>query len=409
MIEDVVAMVMAGGRGVRLGPLTEVRAKPAVPFGGIYRLIDFSLNNCINSGLRRMFVLSQYRLVSLVQHLRDAWSFLPAGLGEFILPISPHQWARETWYLGTADAIYQNLRYIAEEAPRYVLILAGDHVYKMDYRRMLGFHKVMGADVTVGAVEVPLSQGSDFGIVDVDEDDRIVGFLEKPAKPPPLPGKPTQCYASMGIYLFTREVLEEALHADAANPDSKHDFGRNVIPSLLETRRVFAYGFRDENTGRPRYWRDVGTVDAYYEAHMDLVQVTPQLNLYTRDWPLRTFTPQLPPAKFVFAQEGESGRRGVALDSIVSPGCIVSGGRVQRSVLSPGVRVNSFARVERSILMNNVSVGRHAVVRNAIVDKEVPIPEGARIGVDLDADRERFFVSPDGIVVISKRSNLHGG
>jgi len=406
MIENTVAMIMAGGRGVRLGPLTQVRAKPAVPFGGIYRLFDFTLSNCINSGLRRIFVLNQYRLVSLVQHLRDAWSFLPAGLGEFILPIAPHQWARDTWYLGTADAIYQNLRYIAEEDPRHVLILAGDHVYKMDYRRMLSFHRVVGADVTVAAVEVPVEAGSDFGIVKVDKESRIVGFLEKPERPPSIPDRPGLCYASMGIYLFERNVLDEALHEDAVCPDSKHDFGRNVIPSLIDRARVFAYGFRNAKTGRPRYWRDVGTIDAYHRANLDLVQVTPALNLYTPDWPIRTCQPQLPPPKFVFAQEGESGRRGVALDSIVSPGCIVSGGRVHRSVLSPGVRVNSFARVEKSVLLDRVEVGRHASIRNAIIDKEVVIPEGSEIGIDLEADRQRFYVSPAGVVVVSKRADL---
>ncbi|MHC5040237.1 MAG: glucose-1-phosphate adenylyltransferase, partial [Planctomycetota bacterium] len=351
MITDLVAMVMAGGRGERLGPLTMVRAKPAVPFGGIYRLIDFTLSNCINSGIRKVFVLTQYRSVSLVTHLRDAWSFLPAHLGEFILPISPHQWTRDTWYLGTADAIYQNLRYIAEEDPARVLVLAGDHLYKMDYRRMVEFHREKRAHVTVGAVPVPLAEGHHFGVVEVDENCRITGFSEKPKKPKPMPGFPEFCLASMGIYLFDRDVLEEALLNDAVHPGSKHDFGRDVIPALSSSSRVFTYHFQDPETGKARYWRDVGTVDSYFEASLDLVQVSPRFNLYSRNWPLRTVHHQLPPPKFVFAQEGEQGRRGVALDSIVSPGCIISGGRVHRSVLSPGVRVNSFARVERSILM----------------------------------------------------------
>jgi glucose-1-phosphate adenylyltransferase len=403
-IADAVAMVMAGGRGERLGPLTMHRAKPAVPFGGIYRLIDFTLSNCINSGLRRLFVLTQYRSVSLTTHLRDAWSFLPAHLKEFILPLSPHQWTRDTWYLGTADAIYQNLRYIAEEDPALVFVLAGDHIYKMDYRRMLEFHLRNKADVTVGAVPVPIEEGEHYGVIEVDDTGRIVGFAEKPKRPKPMPGAPHLCFASMGIYLFDRGVLENALHRDAVQSDSQHDFGKNVIPAVADESRVFAYGFMDEETGRGRYWRDVGTIDSYFETSLDLVSVSPRFNLYSRNWPVRTVHHQLPPPKFVFAQEGETGRRGEALDSMVSPGCIVSGGRVQRSILSPGVRVNSFARVDRSVLMNGVVVGRHAVVRNAIVDKEVIIPEGARIGVDPGSDRERYYVSPRGIAVLSKRS-----
>jgi len=408
MIENTVAMVMAGGRGERLGPLTTHRAKPAVPFGGIYRLIDFTLSNCLNSGLHKVFVLTQYRSVSLITHFRDAWSFLPAALGKFVLPLAPHQWARDTWYLGTADAVYQNLRYIAEEDPSHVFVLAGDHIYKMDYRRMLEYHLVTGADVTVGAVPVPLSEGPSYGIIEVDENRRVTGFAEKPKRPKPMPGAPNLCCASMGIYLFDRKTLETSLLEDASNPLSKHDFGRNVIPMLVPKARVFAFDFRDTETGRGRYWRDVGTVDAYMDASLDLVQVSPRFNLYSSNWPIRTFQHQLPPPKFVFAQEGETGRRGVAFDSLVSPGSIVSGGRVHRSVLSPAVRVNSFARVEHSVLFHGVEVGRHAVVRNAIVDKEVFIPEGSKIGVDSDADRERFYVSPRGVVVIAKRSDVLG-
>lgn len=409
MMRDSVAMVMAGGRGERLGPLTQHRAKPAVPFGGLYRLIDFTLSNCINSDMRRIFVLTQYRSVSLIQHLRDAWSFLPAVLGEFILPISPHQWTRETWYLGTADAIYQNLRYIAEHDPRFVFILAGDHVYKMDYRRLLAYHKIKGADVTVAAVEVPVEEGHQFGIIEVDENFQIMGFQEKPSRPRQIPGRPGVCFASMGIYLFDRGVLEDALVSDAADQESRHDFGKNVIPSLIEGKRVFAYDFKDEEKSTPRYWRDVGTIDSYFEANMDLVRVSPELNLYSPTWPIRTEPLMMPPPKFVFAQAGEGGRRGVALDSLVSPGCIISGGRVHRSVLSPDVRVNSFARVEHSILLNGVQVGRRAVVRNAVIDKEVFVPEGAVIVGGQGADRERFFTSPNGIVVVQKRADLSNG
>lgn len=406
MIGNSIVMLLAGGRGERLGPLTEQRAKPAVPFGGVYRLIDFTLSNCINSGLRKVYVLTQYKSVSLIKHLRLGWGFLPHTLNEFVMPISPHQWVRDSWYLGTADAIYQNLRYVLEESPQYVFILSGDHIYKMDYRWLWNHHVQKGAALTVGAIEVPVGQGQNFGIIEVDSDRRVVGFLEKPKKPPEIPGKPGTCLASMGVYLFNTDVLEKVLGEDAKVAESGHDFGKNIIPSMIDNQAVFAYDFADPASGRPRYWRDVGTVDAFYEASMDLVSVSPVLDLYSPKWPLRTHQPQMPPPKFVFAQDWPGGRRGVAFDSMISGGCIISGGEVRRSILSPGVRVNSFAVVEKSIIMDDVHVSRHAKIKKAIIDKEVIIPERVEIGYDLERDREKYYVSPGGVVVISKRTQI---
>ncbi len=406
MISNSIVMLLAGGRGERLGPLTEQRAKPAVPFGGVYRLIDFTLSNCINSGLRKVYVLTQYKSVSLIRHLRLGWGFLPHTLNEFVMPISPHQWVRESWYLGTADAIYQNLRYILEENPQYVFILSGDHIYKMDYSWLWNHHVQKGAALTVGAIEVPSHLGSSFGIIEVDSDWRIIGFKEKPQKPPEIPGKPGSCLASMGVYVFNCDVMEKVLVEDARINDSAHDFGKNIIPAMIKPYPVYAYNFSDPATGRPRYWRDVGTVDAFFEASMDLVAVSPVLDLYSPKWPLRTHHPQMPPPKFVFAQDWPGGRRGVAFDSMISEGCIISGGEVRRSILSPGVRVNSFAVVEKSIIMDNVQVSRHAKIKKAIIDKEVKIPERVEIGFDLEKDREKYYVSPGGVVVISKRTRI---
>jgi glucose-1-phosphate adenylyltransferase len=409
MIRNAIAMVLAGGRGVRLGPLTEQRAKPAVPFGGAYRLIDFTLSNSLNSGVRRIFVLTQYKSVSLLKHLRRGWGFLSHSLGEFVMSLPPHQWVRDSWYLGTADAIYQNLRYILEEHPQFVFILSGDHVYKMDYRRPLNQHLQNHAELTVGAIEMPSSEASQFGVIEVDDAWRILGFQEKPKKPREMPGKPGISLVSMGVYLFNRETLEKVLIEDARDVESAHDFGRNIIPSMIHRYPVYAFPFADPETNRPRYWRDVGTVDAFFEANQDLANVTPVLDLYNPRWPLRTHMPQLPPPKFVFAQDFPGGRRGVAFDSMVSVGSVISGGEVRRSILSPGVRVNSFAQVHKSILMDGVRVGRHAQIRNAIIDKEVTIPERVRIGYDLEGDREKYFVSPGGIVVISKRTRIDPG
>jgi glucose-1-phosphate adenylyltransferase len=396
--EDVLVIVLAGGVGERLAPLTRDRAKPAVYFGGPYRIIDFVLSNCINSGLRRVFIATQYKSLSLNRHVRQGWTVVSEELGEFVEILPPQKRVGEQWYQGTADAVYQNLYSIVREEPRYVVILAGDHVYKMDYLRMVRFHQEKDATVTLAAIEVPIEDGRRFGIVAVDESDRVTGFLEKPKDPPSMPGQPHLALASMGIYVFNSDVLVRALDADAADPDSHHDFGKNIIPSLIPGGRMYAYAFYDENKKAAKYWRDIGTLDAYFEANMDLCQVNPEFNLYDPEWPLRTYMPQAPPAKFVFAEDW---RRGEAQDSLISHGCIVSGSRIHGSILCPNVRVHSFCHIDSSILMPGVRVGRHARIRRAIIDRDVHIPRGARIGYDLEEDRRRHTVSDGGVVVVA--------
>ncbi len=393
--------IMAGGKGERLFPLTKDRAKPAVPFGGVYRIIDFTLSNCINSGIRKIHVLIQYKSSSLQHHLRMGWSIFNSELGEYIDVIPAQHRTGERWYLGTADAIYQNINVIQQERPDHVLVLAGDHVYKMNYADMLAFHQAHGAEVTVGVIEMEKEKAKGFGIVEVDATGRIVGFEEKPAQPQTIPGQPDRCFVSMGIYLFNRLLLEQVLIGDAERPESTHDFGRDVIPAVARNVKAVAYNFKDENKKESKYWRDIGTLDAYYEANMDLIQVTPLFNLYDQDWPIRTYHEQWPPAKTVFADEA-TGRVGTVLDSLVSNGCIVSGGEVLRCVLSPDVRVNSFATVEDSILMEHVEVGRYAKIRRAIIDKDVVIPRYVEIGYNLEEDRKRFHVTESGIVVVGK-------
>jgi glucose-1-phosphate adenylyltransferase len=401
-MRQILTFIMAGGKGERLLPLTKDRAKPAVPFGGIYRIIDFTLSNCINSGIRKIHVLIQYKSISLQRHLRMGWSIFDSELGEYIDVIPAQQRTGDHWYLGTADAIYQNIYSIEQERPDHVLVLAGDHVYKMNYAEMVAFHEDHQADVTVGVIEMELGRAAkQLGVVEVDAQQRIVGFEEKPGSPKPIPGDPSRCYVSMGIYLFNRGLLEDVLTEDAKRKDSTHDFGRDVIPAIARSARVVAYNFKDENKKESKYWRDIGTLDAYYEANMDLVQVTPLFNLYDRDWPIRTYHEQWPPAKTVFADEA-TGRMGTVLDSLVCNGCIISGGRVQRCVLSPDVRINSFAEVEDAILMEHVEVGRYAKIRRAIIDKDVVIPRYAEIGYNLEEDRRRFHVTESGIVVVGK-------
>jgi glucose-1-phosphate adenylyltransferase len=396
VLDDILVMVLAGGAGERLSPLTRERAKPAVYFGGPYRIIDFTLSNCINSGLRHIFIALQYKSLSLSRHLRTGWSVVADELGEFIEILSPQKRVGEHWYLGTADAVYQNLYSILRENPKQLIVLSGDHVYKMDYAKMLRFHNERGAGATLAAIEVPSEEASRFGVVEVDDQDHITGFLEKPRD---LPGG-GQVLASMGIYIFDMDVLVPALEENSRKPETSRDFGKDVIPDLIADVPVYVYRFYDENKKAGKYWRDIGTLDAYYEANMDLCQVNPEFNLYDPEWPLRTYQVQAPPAKFVFADEGR--RCGQALDSIISAGCIVSGSRVSGSVLCPNVRVHSFCEVEQSILMPGVRVGRHAMIRRAIVDRDVFIPRAARIGYNEEEDRRRHAVTDSGIVVVTK-------
>jgi glucose-1-phosphate adenylyltransferase len=401
-MENVLAILLAGGAGERLYPLTRDTAKPAVPFGGAYRIIDFTLSNCINSGLRRILVLTQYKSLDLIRHLRDGWNILPSELGEYIEVIPPMKRIGEDWYQGTADAVFQNFQSIEAEAPSRTFILSGDHIYKMNYHEMLDWHRERNADITIATLQAPPEEACRFGVAEIDQDYRIVGFEEKPKHGNPARSRfdKSMVSASMGIYLFNTDVLLRALHEDAQQPDSAHDFGRDVIPRILRTAKIVAYDFRDLNAKQSRYWRDVGTLDAYYEANMDLVSVVPEFNLYDQTWPIRTKVTQQPPAKFVFAQEGR--RMGVAVDSVVSAGCIVSGGRVLHSVLSPGVRVNSYCEVEYSILMPGAEIGRYSRIRRAIVNTGVKVPESSVIGFDLAADcANGYHVTDGGIVVVA--------
>jgi glucose-1-phosphate adenylyltransferase len=399
-LDDILVILLAGGAGERLYPLTKERAKPAVYFGGPYRIVDFTLSNCINSGLRRIFIATQYKSLSLNRHIRMGWNVVSEELGEFIEILAPQKRVGEHWYLGTADAVYQNLYSIMREGAKHVIVLSGDHVYKMDYAKMLRFHLERDADVTLASIEIPLAETNRFGIVTIDDSDHVTDFHEKPAQAPAAPGSPDMALASMGIYIFKADVLHRALEDDAGQADSQHDFGRNIIPSLIRrSAPVYSYRFYDENKKASKYWRDIGTLDAYFDASMDLCQVSPEFNLYDPEWPLRTYQPQAPPAKFVFAEEGQ--RCGQALDSIISNGCIISGSRVRGSILCPNVRVHSFSEIERSILMPGVRVGRHARIRRAIIDHDVVIPRGARIGYDADEDRRRHTVTDAGIVVVT--------
>ena len=395
---ETLVCLLAGGAGERLMPLTRDRAKPAVPFGGIYRIVDITLSNCINSDLRRVYVLTQYKALSLNRHIREGWSVLPGELGEFIHILPPQMRVGEHWYRGTADAIYQNLYSIGSEPCKYVMVLSGDHVYKMNYQLMLEQHIDSGADVTIGTIEFDIAEASRFGVCEVDKNHRFVGWQEKPVDPKPSPDNPDKVLVSMGIYCFNRDALIQALIDDAEDPDSSHDFGRNVVPRLINKARVHSYLFHDENLKEAQYWRDIGTIEAYYEANMDLTSISPVFNLYDAHWPIRTYQRQYPPAKFVFAQEGR--RMGIAVDSIVSSGSIVSGGRVTNSVLSPDVRINSYAEVESSILFSHVSVGRYSRIRRAIIDRHIHLPENTEIGFNLDEDRKKYHVTETGIVVV---------
>jgi len=400
-MENVLAILLAGGAGERLHPLTRDIAKPAVPFGGVYRIIDFTLSNCINSDVRRIFILTQYKALELIRHVRDGWNILSPELGEYIEILPPMKRVHEDWYQGTADAVFQNFQSIEVEAPSVVLILAGDHIYKMDYRDMIAWHQAHRADITIATIQVPPGEAGRFGVLDISEDYAVTRFEEKPQHGNPYRSRfdPKMVSASMGIYVFKPEVLLRALHDDAEDPASSHDFGKDVLPRSLGQSRVVAYDFRDVNAKQSRYWRDVGTLDAYYEANLDLVSVVPEFNLYDTRWPIRTKMPQQPPAKFVFAQEGR--RMGIAVDSVVSAGCIVSGGRVMHSVLSPGVRVNSYCEVEYSILLPGAEIGRYSRIRRAIINTGTKVPDSSAIGFDPEVDRANGHnVTEGGVTVV---------
>lgn len=402
--EHTYAIVLAGGRGSRLGPLTDRRAKPAVPFGGKFKIIDFTLSNCVNSGIRRVGVLTQYKAQSLIRHVERGWGFLAGSLGEFVEVVPAQQQQGERWYSGTANAVWQNLDLIREPDPRHVLVLGGDHVYKMDYQAMLAEHVARGAAVSVACIEVPLEQAREFGVMSVDESGHVSAFVEKPAQPQPLEGRRTHALASMGIYVFDTATLLAELTRDADDPGSSHDFGKDIIPSLVRRGFVHAHRFADScvnmrKDGEP-YWRDVGTIDAYWAANMDLVGVVPELNLYDDDWPIISRQRQLPPAKFVF---DEPSRRGVAIDSLVSSGCIVSGASVRRSILFSKVHVGDGSRVQDSLLLPHVVLGRDVVLRRSIVDKRCQLPDGFRAGVDAAEDRARgFHITPGGVTLVTR-------
>ncbi len=395
------ALILAGGRGSRLKQLTDWRSKPAVPFAGKFRIIDFTLSNCVNSGIRRIGVATQYKSQSLIHHLQRGWSFLDGRLNEFIDLLPAQQQIGEDWYRGTADAVFQNLDMLRRHHPKYVVILSGDHVYKMDYGRMLAFHVAEQADLTVACIEVPREEASEFGIISVSEDWRVTRFTEKPRDPEPVPGKPDRALVSMGVYVFNASFLFEQVIRDRDDPNSSHDFGKDVLPHIVARYRVFAHDFSESCIGcvegKP-YWRDVGTLDAYWEANMDIIRVTPELNLYDDAWPIWTYQEQLPPAKFIFDEEN---RRGMAIDSMVSGNCIISGASVRRSVLFSGVRVEEHSVVEDSVILPKVRIGKNAVIRSAIIDKRCRIPDGMRIGVDREEDARRFHISEKGITLVT--------
>jgi glucose-1-phosphate adenylyltransferase len=403
-MKDTLGVLLAGGAGERLYPLTRDRAKPAVTFGGTYRIIDITLSNCINSDLRRVYILTQYKALSLNRHIREGWNIVARELGEFIEILPPMKRVSENWYMGTADAVYQNIYSIGSEQPRHVLVLSGDHIYKMDYGKMLSQHRDSAADITLATIPIDPDETFRFGVVEIDHDYRVVGFEEKPRQTGiRSPANPEKVPASMGIYIFNTDVLIPVLLKDAEDPDSSHDFGKDILPKMVDDYRVFAYDFVDENKKEAHYWRDVGTLEAYYEANMDVTSVSPVFNLYDEDWTIRTHQRQFPPAKFVFA---EPGRSGMALDSLVSEGCILSGGIARNCVLSPNVRINSYSEVDGSILFSHVNVGRHCRINRAIIDRDVHIPEGTTIGYDMDADQQRYFVTESGITVVTRDYSL---
>ena len=398
LTRNTLALIMAGGRGERLKDLTQWRTKPAVPFGGKFRIIDFPLSNCINSGIRRVSVLTQYKAHSLIQHVQRGWGHLRGEFGEFVELIPAQQRTSASWYEGTADSIYQNLDIIRAHSPEYVLILAGDHIYKMDYGTMLAQHVESGADVTVGCIEVPLEKASAFGVMAVDPEMRIQSFVEKPPHPEPTPGKDDEALCSMGIYIFNTDLLIELLIRDADTPNSSHDFGKDVIPYAIDKYQVYAYPFTDIHSGVQAYWRDVGTVDSFWESNLELIGVTPELNLYDEEWPIWTNQEQLPPAKFIFDDDE---RRGMAVDSMVSGGCIISGAVVRHSLLFSNVTIDSYTEIDSSVILPDVTIGSNCRINHTIIDKHCVIPDGTTIGINEDEDRERFHISPKGVVLVT--------
>lgn len=404
LTRETFALVLAGGRGSRLGPLTDWRAKPAVPFGGKFRIIDFTLSNCVNSGIRRIGVATQYKSHSLIRHIQRGWNFLDGRFDEFIQLLPAQQQLAESWYVGTADAVYQNIGILRRHAPRFVLVLAGDHVYKMDYGRMLAAHVRNEAEVTVACVDVPIADAAGaLGVMTVDEGQRVVAFDEKPPHPKPIPERPTHALASMGIYLFDAQYLYDALCADADTPGSTRDFGRDILPTFIrDGRRLYAHRFADscvglEPSGVP-YWRDVGTIDAYWDANMDLTKVNPALNLYDREWPIWTYQAQMPPAKFVFDEEG---RRGMAIDSLISGGCVVAGSVARRSLLFSDVHIDCHSVVEDTVILPQVSIGQRVVLKRAVIDRGCQIADDTQIGVDPEADSRRFFRTDSGLTLVT--------
>jgi glucose-1-phosphate adenylyltransferase len=402
LTRDTIGFVLAGGRGSRLMQLTDWRSKPAVPFGGKFRILDFTLSNCVNSGIRRIGVATQYKAQSLIRHLQRGWSFLDGRFREAIDVLPAQQQISEDWYLGTANAVFQNMGLMRRNAPKYVIILSGDHVYKMDYGKMLAQHVQRGADMSIACIDVPLEEATGFGVMHVDANSRVVDFVEKPANPPCIPGRPDRALASMGVYIFNADFLYEQLIRDSDTPGSSHDFGKDIIPHCVQRYQIFAHDFADSCVGcqpgdRP-YWRDVGTIDAYWEANMELTKVTPELDLYDQDWPIWTYQEQQPPAKFVFDSEG---RRGMAIDSLVSGGDIISGAAVHRSLLFSNVRVHSYATVEDSVILPKVDIGQGARIRKAVIDKNCDIPAGMTIGYDRVEDSKRFYVSEGGVTLVT--------
>ena len=392
------AIIMAGGRGERLKELTVGRAKPAAPFGGKFRIIDFVLSNCVNSGIRQIAVMTQYKAQSLIQHVNRGWGYLRGEFGEFVDVVPAQQQVGEHWYRGTADCVYQNLDYIRTSRPKHVLVLAGDHIYKMDYGPLIAYHVEKNADITIGVVEVPVQDAREFGVLTVTEWNKVVKFAEKPANPDPIPGRDGTALASMGIYVFNASLLERMLTEDAANANSQHDFGKNIIPGAIDNLQVFAYPFQDVKTRAQSYWRDVGTLDAYYDANVELVDVDPELNIYDEQWPIWTYQVQQPPAKFTSTPEGA---RGLIENSMISGGCIITGAQVTRSMLFSDVRVHEGAVVDRSVILPHVEIGRGCVVRNAIIDEGVALPDDMRIGLDRELDAQRFRVTERGVVLVT--------